>query len=83
MAMKLPCVTTALSNNALQAIPGEQLLLAGTPEEFADQLCFLLEHPEKAASIAAAGWELVSSRFDWSACTSKLEALLIAATKQQ
>ncbi|MEY4593828.1 MAG: hypothetical protein RIQ47_238 [Bacteroidota bacterium] len=75
MAMKLPCVTTALSNNALQAIPGEELLLAGTPEEFADQICFLLEHPDRLAVLAENGWKLITSRFDWASCTARLEVL--------
>lgn len=80
MAMQLPCVTTSLSNNALKAIPGEHLLIAETAEEFALQIGYLLEHPEKAAAMAAAGREFVNARFDWSASTAKLEQLLMSAS---
>ena len=75
MAMQLPCVTTSLANNALQAVPGEQLLLAETAEEFAAQICYLLEHPDKASEMAANGLQLVASRFNWATCTAALERM--------
>src|SRR5690606_31251515 len=34
MAMKIPCITTSLANNALNAIEDESILIAESPEEF-------------------------------------------------
>ncbi len=75
MAMRLPCITTPLANNALQAIPGEQLLLADSAQEFSTRICELLENPEMANRIADGGHQLVKNKFDWTSCTAKLEAM--------
>ena len=75
MAMGLPCITTALSNNALGAIPGEEILIAETAQEYASAICSLLEQPEEARRIAERGHRLVHEKFDWQSATSKLEIL--------
>jgi glycosyltransferase involved in cell wall biosynthesis len=76
MAMQIPCITSPLANQALQAKENEEILIATTPEEYANHILFLLDHPDKAAKIAKAGYEYTLKNFSWEAETDKIEALL-------
>jgi polysaccharide biosynthesis protein PslH len=76
MAMKIPCVTSKLANNALGAIAGEHLLIAKTPEEYAIAIFDLLNNPEKAALISDNGRKFVESNYSWQKSTHLLEQLM-------
>jgi sugar transferase (PEP-CTERM/EpsH1 system associated) len=65
MAMKLPCVTSTLANNALGAKDGEEVLVADTPEHYAKHIFNLLENPDFANTLAEAGYSFVKSHYDW------------------
>ena len=77
MAMKIPCVTTTLSNNALKAIPDSQILVADTPEQFATHIFLLLDHPDKAERLAENGYRMVHDRFNWEHTCAELEQVII------
>jgi sugar transferase (PEP-CTERM/EpsH1 system associated) len=77
MAMKIPCITTTLSNNALKAIPDAQVLVADTPEKFAEEIFLLLDHPDKAERLAENGYKMVHDRFNWDQTCSALEQVII------
>jgi sugar transferase (PEP-CTERM/EpsH1 system associated) len=76
MAMQIPCITSPLANQALQAKENEEILIATTPEEYASHILFLLDNPDRAAKIAKAGYEYTLKNFSWEAETDKIEALL-------
>jgi sugar transferase (PEP-CTERM/EpsH1 system associated) len=76
MAMKLPCVTSTLSNNALKAIPDSQILVADTPEQFSRHIELLLDHPEKAERLAENGYKMVHDRFNWQHTCDLLEKVI-------
>jgi sugar transferase (PEP-CTERM/EpsH1 system associated) len=76
MAMQIPCITSPLANQALQAKENEEILIADTPEAYAHHILFLLDNPEKATQIARAGYEYILSNFSWEAETDKIEKLL-------
>jgi len=76
MAMKIPCITSPLAFKALNARAGEEILVADSPAGYAGYVKDLLDHPEKAASIANAGYEFVLRNFNWEKETEKLEALM-------
>lgn len=76
MAMEIPSVTSPLANNALGGEDGTHLLLANTPEAYAEHILQLLEQPEKAAVLAKKGREFVDSRFDWAGTTQLLNELM-------
>lgn len=76
MSMQLPCVTTSLANAALGAQPGRQVLVADTPQAFADALLSLLQDPTLASSIARDGNAFVHQHFGWHAAVAKLETIL-------
>jgi sugar transferase (PEP-CTERM/EpsH1 system associated) len=77
MAMKIPCVTTTLSNNALKAIPDSQVLVADTPEQFATHIHLLLDHPDKAERLAENGYRMVHDRFNWEQTCNALEKVIL------
>jgi len=76
MAMRLPCITTSLANNALQAEPGKEIIIAETSTQFATAIQDLLLHPEKAEVLAANGHQFIKQRFGWEAQTEPLVQLL-------
>lgn len=76
MAMKIPCITSPLAFKALNARAGEELLVADSPAGYARHVKDLLDHPEKAAAIANAGYEFVLRNFNWEKETEKIEELM-------
>ena len=76
MAMQIPCITSPLANQALQAKENEEILIADTPEAYAHHILFLLDNPAKATQIAKAGYEYILRNFSWEAETEKIEKLL-------
>lgn len=77
MAMQLPCVTSTLANNALGAKPGEQILVADTPEQYVDCIVELLQDDAKAKKIAMNGYKFVINNFNWKNSTDSLEKLFL------
>jgi len=81
MAMEIPCVTSQLANNALQAIPNDEILIAETAEQYADLVLDLLSDQEKANTVAKPGRDLVVRRFGWKGTTKPLLEVLDSVTK--
>ncbi|MFM7216432.1 MAG: glycosyltransferase [Bacteroidota bacterium] len=76
MAMGLPCITTELSNNALGAKPGEEIIVADTAAAFAESALRMLNDPAEASRIADKALAMVKRRYDWEAFGLQLEAVL-------
>ncbi len=76
MAMKIPCITSPLANQALGAEDGAEILIGSTAEDFAGHVIHLLEDPIKAEKLAQAGFLFVKRHFDWESATAKLEELM-------
>lgn len=76
MAMALPCITSKLANNALGAVPGDQILIGKQPEEYAAHVMHLLNNPDTAAQLANQGREFVVSHYSWSQSTRQLSELM-------
>jgi polysaccharide biosynthesis protein PslH len=76
MAMRLPCITTPLANNALGAQPDKEVLIAETAEEFASAILLLLNDTGRAKELAENGHRFISERFGWDAQTEPLLQLL-------
>ncbi|MFR2503911.1 MAG: glycosyltransferase family 4 protein, partial [Coprobacillus cateniformis] len=51
-AAKLPVVATSISVEGLEYLPGKDLLIGDTPEDFAKQVLSVLNDPEYGKSIA-------------------------------
>jgi sugar transferase (PEP-CTERM/EpsH1 system associated) len=76
MAMEIPCITSPLAFRALNAKAGEDLLVAETPDEYVNQILFLLNNPGKAREIGINGRVFVHNNFSWENESAKIEALL-------
>lgn len=76
MAMGLPCITTPLANNALQAKPDIEIVIADTAESCAKAVVELLDQPAKRAELATAGNAFAVRNFNWEAKTRALEQLM-------
>jgi sugar transferase (PEP-CTERM/EpsH1 system associated) len=76
MAMRIPCITSPLANNALEAKDGEEIMVAQTPGEYAELILRLLEFPAEAGKIAARGHDFVLKTYNWKSATAKLEKLI-------
>jgi sugar transferase (PEP-CTERM/EpsH1 system associated) len=76
MAMKLPCVTSTLANNALAAKDGIEVLVADTPEQYAEKIFHLLENTSFAAQLAENGYAFVKEHYDWSRAGEMLNRLI-------
>lgn len=81
MAMKTPCVTTPLANNALGAVPGKEILTAEKASELAKHLIFLIQNPEKASSIAEQGFDFVRNHYSWEESARKMSAVMQSSGK--
>lgn len=75
MAMQMPCITSTLANNALRAKAGEQIVVADTPEQYANHIIELLTDETKAKQIAMNGYRYVMSNFNWQNTTATLDSL--------
>jgi glycosyltransferase involved in cell wall biosynthesis len=67
LARGVPVVATGLACAGLNLVPGEHLLVANSPSDFADAVALLLREPELGARIAAAGRRRVIEHYDWRA----------------
>jgi len=76
MALKIPCITSTLANNALQAKDGESILIADTPEEYARQIHDLIFYEDKGRMIGLNGYNFVLQNYSWDAENNKLEQII-------
>jgi len=65
MAMGIPVVSTAQAAKGIQATAGQHLLVADTPQEFADQVLALLRDPTLRKQLADAAHEKVLAAQAW------------------
>ena len=76
MAMQVPCITSPLAFQALNARDGEDILVAQTPKEYAAHILTLLNNPAQAQKIALKGYNLVHQNFNWEKETNKIDKLI-------
>lgn len=79
MAAGVPVVSTTIGAEGLDYTDGENILIADTPEQFADACHRLLADPDLAARIAANARHLVATRYSWEGVVDDFEKLLEAA----
>jgi len=76
MAMGAPVVSTSIGAEGLPVTDGENVLLADTPESFAERTIQLLTDAPARNRIGQAARSLVESRYGWSAVTNVLDDVL-------
>ena len=75
MAMRAAVVATALGAEGFPVTHGRELLLADTPERFAQAVLDLLDSPQQRAELGAAARCFVEATYGWDALVPRLEAL--------
>jgi hypothetical protein len=76
MAMGVPTVASAIAAGGVDAIPGEHLLAADTPEGIADAVVRLLEDPAERKRLSVAGRERMLSHHSWERAMRELDRIL-------
>jgi polysaccharide biosynthesis protein PslH len=72
MAMGIPVVVAAQTAASLQALPGRDLLVAHSVQEFADVALSLMHDAKLRTALSQRGREYVERHHDWSAVTDRL-----------
>jgi polysaccharide biosynthesis protein PslH len=75
MACGLPVVATSFGNGGIQAKAGTEMLVEDTPEGFAGAVLGLLADPARAAALGAAGRDLATRNFSWTAKVDRFEEI--------
>lgn len=73
MAAGIPVVSTSIGAEGLAVTHGEDILLADTPDQFADALIRLLQDPDLATELARRARQLVEKQYNWSVITDRLD----------
>ena len=76
MALGTPVVATARGAEGIAATPGQEILVADEPAEFAAATLRLMSDRTLRARIGAAGRRLVERRYGWGALGAQLESAL-------
>lgn len=79
MALGTPVIATSKGAEGLDVTPGEHLLIADSPQEFAGATVSVLRDPARRARLAAAARVRVCARYDWQDITAQLDQVLTAA----
>jgi len=82
MAMGVPVVSSSLAASGIDAIPGEHLLTADSPEEYAEKLISLMKSSSLREKYAKAGRERMLSNHSWEDSMKKMEKLATTCVKQ-
>jgi sugar transferase (PEP-CTERM/EpsH1 system associated) len=81
MAMKLPCITSTLANNALGATHQENIFIGNNSEEYSSHILTLLNDSLLSQKIAEKGYQFVTKNYTWEGSTSILEKLITSTSK--
>ena len=76
MALGTPVVASDLAAAGVDAVPGEHLLAAGTPEGLAKAVVGLLSDPAERSRLAEAGRQRVATCHSWDAAMTRLDGIL-------
>ena len=67
MALGIPAVSSAMGLEGLGVLPGKHILHADTPEQFVEQIEWIIKNPQAAASMAKNARDFVVKHHSWSA----------------
>jgi glycosyltransferase involved in cell wall biosynthesis len=65
MSFGLPVVSSTVANEGIEAADGKEILIADTPEEFADRLASLMCNAEFWQRISGGAHAFVNGRYSW------------------
>jgi len=71
-AAALPVVSTTIGAEGLPALPGENILIADSPADFAEAVVKLLQNPQLACRLGNSGRRLYERELNWEAAWNAL-----------
>jgi sugar transferase (PEP-CTERM/EpsH1 system associated) len=78
MAMKLPCITSQLANNALGATHQKNILIGSNEEEYKNNILMLINDVKYQQQLGEKGYQFVKENYTWEGSTAILEKLISA-----
>ena len=76
MAMGVPVVTSPEAAGGVDAVPGEHLLVARSPDAYADALLALMNDPVLRQRFAAAGRARIETHHSWTNSMARLDGII-------
>ncbi len=76
LAMGIPTVSSEIAAGGVDAIPGEHILTAQSPEGYRDAVLRLLEDPKERQRFSRAGRNRMLSHHSWDHSMKKLDAII-------
>jgi len=80
MAMKKAIVSTTVGAEGLEVTDGENIILADTPEDFANKICTIMEDGELRHRLGENGRKLVEEKYGWDSIGRKLDDFIKEVT---
>jgi glycosyltransferase involved in cell wall biosynthesis len=75
MAAGLPVITTSAGNGGIGARPGEEIVIANSPGEFAEQTITLLNNGNLRKTVSQRGLDFVRKNYCWEEILKRLETI--------
>jgi glycosyltransferase involved in cell wall biosynthesis len=75
MCLEIPVVATTVANEGIGAEPGESIVIADMPHNFANRVVELLDDREKANSLVKSARMFVERYWKWDYHFAKMEAV--------
>jgi polysaccharide biosynthesis protein PslH len=75
MSMNLPCITTTLVNAAIKAVPGREILIADSLDDFISSINILLNDDKLYKNISENAYNFVRNKYDWNNILKKLDGI--------
>ena len=75
MASGTPIVATSIAVEGLGVAHEQEILIANTPQEMADQIARLLANPQLRQRLATAGKKYVTQNYDWKLISKQLDSV--------
>lgn len=75
LARGMPVVTTTLGAEGIDIVPGEHLLIADEPQEFAEATIRLLQDPALRCALARNGRHLIETKYDRNVVLPRLQSV--------
>ncbi len=76
MALGVPVVATPNAAEGIDGVSGEHMVIADSPQDFADAVLRLMDNAEERARIAQDGRQLVEAKYGWRALGAQLAQIL-------
>lgn len=83
LSFGVPTVSTSLGSEGISVTDGQDILLADTPEQFAQQVVTLLSNQQLQRRLSAHGRVLVEQEYSWQAVGQRLQMYLEPMLHQQ